>query len=103
CVIPTRNARNGMLFTSAGPLSIKQARFADDPGPPDEACGCPTCAAFSRAYLRHLYLQKEILASMAMTTHNLHFFARWLRDIREAICSGNFGNFVKKSHVSGID
>ncbi|HSL91200.1 MAG TPA: tRNA guanosine(34) transglycosylase Tgt [Candidatus Limnocylindrales bacterium] len=103
CVLPTRNARNGMLFTSAGPLVIKQARYAEDPLPPDETCGCPTCRSFSRAYLRHLYLQKEILSSMLLTVHNLHFYALWMEGIRRAILVGNFGEYVKESLVSRDD
>jgi queuine tRNA-ribosyltransferase len=101
CVLPTRNARNGMLFTSAGPVSIKQARYADDPRPPDEACFCPTCRTFSRAYLRHLYLQREILSSMALTVHNLHYYRRWMERIREAISVGNLERFMKESPGSG--
>ncbi|HEX7519495.1 MAG TPA: tRNA guanosine(34) transglycosylase Tgt, partial [Candidatus Deferrimicrobium sp.] len=100
CVLPTRNARNGMMFTSAGPVSIKQARYADDSLPPDERCDCPTCRGFSRAYLRHLYLQREMLGSMAMTVHNLHFYARLMRQAREAISRGNLGELVKESSVS---
>ncbi len=100
CVLPTRNARNGMMFTSAGPVSIKQARYADDSLPPDERCDCPTCRGFSRAYLRHLYLQREMLGSMAMTVHNLHFYAGMMRRAREAIFHGNFGELVKESVVS---
>lgn len=100
CVLPTRNARNGMMFTSAGTVSIKQARYADDSLPPDERCDCPTCRVFSRAYLRHLYLQREMLGSMAMTVHNLHFYARLMRRAREAISRGNFGELVKESVVS---
>jgi queuine tRNA-ribosyltransferase len=103
CVLPTRNARNGMMFTSRGPISIKQARYADDPLPPDERCGCPACRSFSRAYLRHLYLQREMLSSMAMTVHNLHFYARLMERARDAISRGNFGELVKESAVSGID
>ncbi|HZW36562.1 MAG: tRNA guanosine(34) transglycosylase Tgt [Deltaproteobacteria bacterium] len=103
CVLPTRNARNGMLFTSEGPMVVKQARFAEDPLPPDEKCGCPTCRSFSRAYLRHLYLQKEILSSMLMTVHNLYFYAGWMERIRQAILVGNFGEFVKESLGSGND
>jgi queuine tRNA-ribosyltransferase len=103
CVLPTRNARNGMLFTSEGPLVIKQARYAEDPLPPDGKCGCPTCRSFSRAYLRHLYLQKEILSSMLLTVHNLHFYARWMEGIRRAILVGNFGETVKESLVSRDD
>ncbi len=100
CVLPTRNGRNGMMFTSAGPVSIKQARYADDSLPPDERCDCPTCRGFSRAYLRHLYLQREMLGAMAMTVHNLHFYARLMRQAREAISRGNFGELVKESGVS---
>ena len=97
CVLPTRNARNGTMFTSAGTVSIKQARYADDSRPPDEACGCPTCRVFSRAYLRHLYLQKEILSSMALTVHNLHFYRQWMERIRAAISVGNLAEFMKES------
>jgi queuine tRNA-ribosyltransferase len=97
CVLPTRNARTGMLFTSTGPVSIKQARYADDPRQPDEKCDCPTCLTFSRAYLRHLYLQKEILSSMALTVHNLHFYRQWMERIREAISNGNLADFMQES------
>ena len=103
CVLPTRNARNGMMFTSSGPLTVKQARYKDDPLPPDERCGCPTCRAFSRAYLRHLYVQGEMLASMAMTIHNLSYYAKLMEGAREAISRGNFADFVKESHDSGIE
>jgi queuine tRNA-ribosyltransferase len=90
-----------MLFTSAGPMSIKQARYADDPRPPDEACDCPTCRTFSRAYLRHLYLNREILCSMALTVHNLHYYRRWMERIRGAISVGNLEDFMKESPGSG--
>ncbi len=103
CVLPTRNARNGMMFTSAGQLTVKQARYKDDPLPPDERCGCPTCRTFSRAYLRHLFMQGEMMASMAMTVHNLYFYAKLMEGAREAISRGNFADFVKESHDSGID
>lgn len=103
CVLPTRNARNGMMFTSAGQLTVKQARYKDDPLPPDERCGCPTCRTFSRAYLRHLFMQGEMLASMAMTVHNLFFYAKLMEGARESISRGNFADFVKESHDSGID
>jgi len=99
CVIPTRNARNGTLYTSAGPLSVKQARYAADPAPPHESCSCLTCRSFSRAYLRHLYLQREILAPMALTIHNLHFYASLMKRIRKAISVGNFPETVKESLV----
>ncbi|MCL1926056.1 MAG: tRNA guanosine(34) transglycosylase Tgt [Syntrophorhabdaceae bacterium] len=96
CVLPTRNARNGMMFTSEGPLTIKQARYREDPLPPDERCTCPTCRVFSRAYLRHLYMQGEMLASMAMTIHNLSFYGLMMERAREAISRGSYADFVKE-------
>jgi queuine tRNA-ribosyltransferase len=102
CVLPTRNARNGMMFTSEGQLTVKQARYRDDPLPPDVRCSCPTCRAFSRAYLRHLYMQGEMLASMAMTVHNLFFYSSLMERAREAISRGNFAVFMKESYGSGI-
>lgn len=103
CVLPTRNARNGMMFTSAGPLSIKQARYADDPGPPDERCACPTCRRFCRAFLRHLFVRGDIQAAMLMTLHNLHFYARLMAGIRESILRGNFAEFMKEFVGSGAE
>jgi queuine tRNA-ribosyltransferase len=90
CVLPTRNARNGMAFTSAGPVSIKQASHARDSMPLDPACDCRPCRTHSRAYLRHLYLSGEILAARALTEHNLHFYASLMRQCRDAIASQNF-------------
>jgi len=85
CVLPTRNARNGTLFTSSGKISIKQARYAEDQKPIDEACACYTCRHYSRAYLRHLYLSKEILSSRLNTIHNLYYYIDLLKKIREAV------------------
>jgi queuine tRNA-ribosyltransferase len=85
CVLPTRNARNGQLFTSAGRLNIKNAEFADDPRPLDEQCRCYTCERFSRAYLRHLFLAREMTAGTLNTLHNLHFYLDTMKRIREAI------------------
>ncbi len=85
CVLPTRNARNGQLFTSTGRLNIKNAEYADDPRPLDEACGCYTCRTFSRAYLRHLFHAGEMTAGTLNTLHNLHFYLDTMRRIREAI------------------
>ncbi|HUL23390.1 MAG TPA: tRNA guanosine(34) transglycosylase Tgt [Thermodesulfobacteriota bacterium] len=85
CVLPTRNARNGTLFTSSGKISIKQAQYAEDPGPVDETCGCYTCRHYSRAYLRHLYLSKEILSSRLNTVHNLYYYINLFRKMKEAI------------------
>jgi queuine tRNA-ribosyltransferase len=93
CVLPTRNARNGMLFTSFGKLSIKQNRFLADPAPIDPECGCPVCQRFSRAYLRHLYLSNEILASVLNTWHNLYYYLQLMRRMREAIETGTFARF----------
>jgi queuine tRNA-ribosyltransferase len=94
CVLPTRNARNGMAFTSTGAVSIKQAAHARDTMPLDPACDCRMCRTHSRAYLRHLYLSGEILAARALTEHNLHFFARLMRDCRDAIASGTYRAFA---------
>lgn len=91
CVLPTRNARNGYLFTSQGPLAIKNARFARDPGPLDPSCGCPTCQRYSRAYLRHLYLAGEILAAELLTLHNLFHYLDTMRQLRHAIEFGADG------------
>ena len=85
CVLPTRNARNGQLFTSTGRLNIKNAEYADDPRPLDERCGCYTCRSFSRAYLRHLFHAGEMTAGTLNTLHNLHFYLDTMRRIREAI------------------
>ena len=90
CVLPTRNARNGQLFTRSGPLSIKNARFAEDTGPPDPDCPCYTCTRFSRAYLRHLFMAGEMTGSTLNTVHNLFFYLDTMRRIREAILFGTF-------------
>ena len=88
CVIPTRNGRNGTLFTSRGKVSIKRAEFAADPRPLDEECRCYTCSHFSRAYLRHLFMAGEILASQLNSLHNLYFYHRLMESCREALRAG---------------
>jgi len=93
CVMPTRNARNGMYFTHRGPLTIKQARFREDPEPIDDRCDCYTCRNFSRAYLRHLFISKEILSSVLATIHNLNFYNRLMADIRLALEANRFQQF----------
>ncbi len=93
CVMPTRNARNGVMFTSTGKVSIKQARYRDDEAPVDAACGCYTCRHYSRAYLRHLYQSHEILASVLNTIHNLYYYHSLMRQMRDAIAAGTFGSF----------
>ncbi len=85
CVMPTRNARNGTLFTAKGRISIRNAQYMKDERPLEEGCGCYTCSLFSRAYLRHLFLSKEILAYRLNTIHNLYYYAHLMRDIRSAI------------------
>ncbi len=95
CVLPTRNARNGTLFTSSGKISIKQAQYAEDRRPVDETCACYTCCHYSRAYLRHLYLSKEILSSRLNTIHNLYYYINLLGKIKEAIQDGNFLDFYQ--------
>jgi queuine tRNA-ribosyltransferase len=98
CVLPTRNARNGQLFTSQGQVTIKNARFAEDAGPPDPACGCYTCRNFSRAYLRHLFLAGEIIGSTLNTLHNLYFYLDTMKGIRDAIAFGSFEKFRQELH-----
>ncbi len=95
CVMPTRNARNGMYFTSRGPLTIKQARFREDPEPIDSRCDCYTCRNFSRAYLRHLFVSKEILSSVLATIHNLYFYNQLMADMRLALERDEFQQFKK--------
>jgi queuine tRNA-ribosyltransferase len=93
CVMPTRNARNGQLFTSEGRINIKNARYAEDEGPLDPRCGCYTCRRHSRAYLRHLYMAGEMAAGALNTLHNLTFYLDLMRSIREAIAFRTFENF----------
>ena len=98
CVLPTRNARNGQLITSRGLLVIKNARYAEDPLPPDPACGCYTCRHFSRAYLRHLYIAGEMTAATLNSIHNLYFYLDLMRRIREAIVFGSFERLRQEFH-----
>jgi queuine tRNA-ribosyltransferase len=93
CVLPTRNARNGCLFTSAGRLNIKNASYAEDLRPPDELCSCMVCRTYSRAYLRHLFLSNEILASILNSHHNVAFFLDIMAKIRQAIAFGELAEF----------
>jgi queuine tRNA-ribosyltransferase len=94
CVMPTRNARNGNLFTSEGRVVIKHARYREDPRPVDAACGCYTCRNFSRAYLRHLFQAGEILFATLASLHNLHHYLDIMRRMRNAILSGKFPEFL---------
>ena len=94
CVLPTRAARHGLLFTSEGRLTIKNARFAADEGPIDPTCQCKVCARYSRAYLRHLYASNELLAQTLNTIHNLAYYLDTMRRVRQAIVSGDFAKFL---------
>jgi queuine tRNA-ribosyltransferase len=95
CVLPSRNARNGYLFTSTGKVVIKQAQYMDDGSPLDAQCGCYTCRTYSRAYLRHLFQAGEILYSMLATLHNIRFYLDIMRRIRQSILLGNFPELLK--------
>ncbi len=93
CVLPTRNARNGQLFTADGVLTIKQSRYAADARPPESGCSCYTCRNFSRAYLRHLFVARELLAYRLLSLHNLHFYLRLVMDMRAAVAARAFSAF----------
>jgi len=98
CVVPTRNARNGQLFTGFGTVEIRHSKYKEDPRPIDENCSCPVCKKYSRAYLRHLYLGKEILSSMLNTIHNLHYFLHLMTEMRDAIQRGCYEDFKRDFH-----
>ncbi|OGQ86930.1 MAG: tRNA guanosine(34) transglycosylase Tgt [Deltaproteobacteria bacterium RIFOXYD12_FULL_56_24] len=99
CVMPTRNARNGMLFTSSGRLVIKNARHQDDQRPVDEECDCYTCRHYSRAYLRHLFMAREILSSQLNTIHNLHYYVGLMAKMRTAIEEDRFSEFRREFYA----
>jgi queuine tRNA-ribosyltransferase len=99
CVLPTRNARNGTLFTAAGKMNIRRAQYANDAGPVDESCGCYCCRNFSRAYLRHLHQAGEILAAYLLTLHNLVFYQRLMENMRRAIRDDRFGNLDSEFRI----
>lgn len=102
CVLPTRNARNGCLFTSEGRILIKNAAYAEDQGPLDPNCSCQTCLRYSRAYLRHLFLAGEHLSAVYNTLHNLTFYLDMMRKIRHAIELDFFGNWLEQMEKGGI-
>jgi queuine tRNA-ribosyltransferase len=100
CVIPTRCARHGLLFTNSEKIVIKNARWREDTNPPDETCDCYTCKNYSRAYLRHLYVAGEILAMVLNTIHNVRYYMKLMEEIRAAIQEDRFlvfkNNFFNK-------
>ena len=101
CVMPTRNARNGYLFTSRGVLKIRNARYENDTRPLDPACSCETCTHYSRAYIKHLHKCNEILGARLMTVHNLHFYQALMQGLRNAIEAGTLEAFVE-SYLEGL-
>jgi queuine tRNA-ribosyltransferase len=102
CVLPTRNGRTGQAFTSRGKMNVKNAQWAVDTRPLDETCDCSVCKRHSRAYLRHLYLSGELLASILLTHHNLAFFLDTMRRVRQAIRSGKFNKF-RREFTEGLN
>ena len=101
CVLPTRAARHGLLFTSEGKISIKQARYAGDEGPLDPNCSCRVCRRYSRAYLRHLYASNEVLAQVLNTVHNLSFYLDTMRRVRHSIGLGESAHFLSGELAEG--
>jgi queuine tRNA-ribosyltransferase len=103
CVLPSRNARNGCLFTSQGRVIIKQARYRDDPAPLDPNCPCLTCRNYSRAYLRHLFQAGEMLFSTLATIHNLKYYLDMMRQMRQAIRVGRFRAYLDSIRTSAVE
>jgi queuine tRNA-ribosyltransferase len=99
CVLPSRSGRTGQAFTRRGQVNIKNARHMDDPRPLDEACTCPACADYSRAYLHHVFRSSEIIASMLLTWHNLHYYQELMAGLRAAIAEHRLASFVAEFHA----
>jgi queuine tRNA-ribosyltransferase len=99
CVLPSRSGRTGQAFTRRGQVNIKNARHMDDPRPLDEACPCPACTGYSRAYLHHVFRSSEIIASMLLTWHNLHYYQDLMAGLRAAIADGRLSSFVAAFHA----
>ncbi|MDZ4393776.1 MAG: tRNA guanosine(34) transglycosylase Tgt [Cypionkella sp.] len=100
CVLPSRSGRTGQAWTHRGQVNIKNARHMDDPRPLDESCTCPACRNYSRAYLHHVFKSGEIIASMLMTWHNLHYYQELMQGLRDAIAQGRLAGFVKDFHAT---
>ena len=99
CVLPSRSGRTGQVFTRRGVVNIKNARHQDDPRPLDEACSCPACSNYSRAYLHHVFRSQEIISSMLLTWHNLHYFQEIMQQMRAAIAVDDFAGFERQFHA----
>ena len=98
CVLPSRSGRTGQVFTNRGVVNIKNARHQDDPRPLDDTCNCPTCSNYSRAYLHHVFRSQEIISSMLLTWHNLHYFQDLMQNMRDAIEINSFADFEASFH-----
>ncbi|ALI56208.1 tRNA guanosine(34) transglycosylase Tgt [Celeribacter marinus] len=98
CVLPSRSGRTGQAFTRRGVVNIKNARHADDPRPLDEACTCPACSKYSRAYLHHVFRAGEMISGMLLTWHNLHYYQEIMQGMRDAIAAGTFAAWEKQFH-----
>jgi queuine tRNA-ribosyltransferase len=103
CVLPSRSGRTGQAWTHRGQVNIKNARHMDDPRPLDETCTCPACANYSRAYLHHVFKSGEIIASMLLTWHNLHYYQQLMQGLRDAIAANTLAQFVRDFHQSRAD
>lgn len=99
CVLPSRSGRTGQAWTRRGPVNVKNARHADDPRPLDEDCTCPACRNYSRAYLHHVFRAGEIISSMLLTWHNLHYFQKIMAGMRAAIAAGTFADWQRAFHM----
>ena len=103
CVLPSRSGRTGQVFTRHGVLNIKNARHQDDPRPIDDACTCPACTNYSRAYLHHVFRSQEMISSMLLTWHNLHYFQQIMGEMRAAIAAGTFAQWQAAFHANRAD
>ena len=102
CVLPTRSGRTGQGFTHRGPVNLKNARHAEDPRPLDEACNCPVCTRFSRAYLHHLFKAEEVLSLMLLSWHNIYYYQDLMREMQCAIEAGRFAGFEASFHAMQV-
>ena len=98
CVLPSRSGRTGQAFTHRGVVNIKNARHQNDPRPLDPSCQCPACKNYSRAYLHHVFKSQEIISSMLLTWHNLHYYQDLMERMRNAILNNSFGEFELEFH-----
>ena len=100
CVLPSRSGRNGQALTRMGAVNMRNARHRDDPRPLDENCTCPCCSNYSRGYMHHVHKAGEIISSMLLTWHNLHYYQELMQGLRDAISVGNLDGFVAEFHAT---